>query len=262
MGDVPSVARAVENAGLPPVTATYLQETFTADTGARRKTLSTPYAATSARPASPTRSPTGCCWCPTPPGSTPAPRGSTSSGPRAPTWSTHADVVDPRRRGRPTTTRGSPRGPARTSMDADRHRHRRLRASPAWDQAVVALDLGVRWGRMPRRAQDVDHGRSGGDFPRVGRGAVVRRDRSKDRPGRFVISREVTRHGGRGGYRAVDADEVAGAVRARPKRLAVERSPRLRAVVGRQLRAGWSPGSIAGPAGDRLPRRSGLSGVS
>ena len=96
MGDVPSVARAVENAGLPPVTATYLQETFTADTGARRKTLSTPYAATSARPASPTRSPTGCCWCPTPPGSTPAPRGSTSSGPRAPTWSTHADVVDPR----------------------------------------------------------------------------------------------------------------------------------------------------------------------
>ncbi len=61
-----------------------------------------------------------------------------------------------------------------------------------------------------------------------------------------VISREVTRHGGRGGYRAVDADEVAGAERARPKRLAVERSPRLRAVVCRQLRAGWSPGSIAG----------------
>ncbi len=48
-----------------------------------------------------------------------------------------------------------------------------------------------------------------------------------------------------------DADEVACAVRARPKRLAVERSPRLRAVVGRQLRAGWSPGSNAarGPGG-------------
>jgi len=61
-----------------------------------------------------------------------------------------------------------------------------------------------------------------------------------------VISREVARHGGRGDYRAVDADQVACVVRARPKRLAVERSPRLRAVVGRQLRGGWSPASIAG----------------
>ena len=61
-----------------------------------------------------------------------------------------------------------------------------------------------------------------------------------------IISREVARHGGRGEYRAVGADEIACVVRARPKRLAVERSPRLRAVVCRQLRAGWSPGSIAG----------------
>ncbi len=61
-----------------------------------------------------------------------------------------------------------------------------------------------------------------------------------------VISREVARHGGRGDYRAVDADQVACAVRARPKLLAVERSPRLHAVVGRQLRGGWSPASIAG----------------
>jgi len=61
-----------------------------------------------------------------------------------------------------------------------------------------------------------------------------------------VISREVARHGGRGDYRPVGADQVACVVRARPKRLAVERSPRLRAVVGRQLRAGWSPASIAG----------------
>ena len=44
----------------------------------------------------------------------------------------------------------------------------------AWAQAVVAFDLGVRWGRMPRRAQDVDQGRPGRDFPRVGRGSVVR----------------------------------------------------------------------------------------
>ena len=45
------------------------------------------------------------------------------------------------------------------------------------------------------------------------------------------------------------ADTAACAARLRPKLLAVERSPRLRAVVCRQLRGGWSPASIAG----RLP---------
>jgi IS30 family transposase len=64
-----------------------------------------------------------------------------------------------------------------------------------------------------------------------------------------VISREVARHGGRGAYRAAAADEAACAARERPKVFAVEGSPRLRAVVCRQLRSGWSPASIAG----RLP---------
>ncbi|MGH2394401.1 MAG: IS30 family transposase [Candidatus Limnocylindria bacterium] len=64
-----------------------------------------------------------------------------------------------------------------------------------------------------------------------------------------VISRDVARHGGRARYRAVTADEVACVARERPKVFAVERSPRLRAVVCRQLRGGWSPASIAG----RLP---------
>jgi IS30 family transposase len=64
-----------------------------------------------------------------------------------------------------------------------------------------------------------------------------------------VISRDVSRHGGRGGYRAAAAHEAACAARERPKMFAVERSPRLRAVVCRQLRGGWSPASIAG----RLP---------
>lgn len=73
-------------------------------------------------------------------------------------------------------------------------------------------------------------------------GARIGRDPS-------VISREVGRHGGRGGYRAAAADEVAAAARARPKKLAVERSPRLRAIVSHLLRKGWSPASIAG----RLP---------
>jgi transposase, IS30 family len=64
-----------------------------------------------------------------------------------------------------------------------------------------------------------------------------------------VISRDVSRHGGRGVYRAGAAHEAACAARERPKVFAVERSPRLRAVVCRQLRGGWSPASIAG----RLP---------
>jgi IS30 family transposase len=38
-----------------------------------------------------------------------------------------------------------------------------------------------------------------------------------------IVSREVARHGGRAGYRAVAADTVS---RARPKLLAVERSAR------------------------------------
>jgi transposase, IS30 family len=64
-----------------------------------------------------------------------------------------------------------------------------------------------------------------------------------------VVSRDVARHGGRSGYRAAAADQAARAARERPKQLAVERSPRLRAIVTGLLRAGWSPASIAG----RLP---------
>lgn len=64
-----------------------------------------------------------------------------------------------------------------------------------------------------------------------------------------VVSREVARHGGRSGYRAAAADEAAAMARERPKKLAVERSPRLKVVVTDLLKDGWSPASIAG----RLP---------
>jgi IS30 family transposase len=73
-------------------------------------------------------------------------------------------------------------------------------------------------------------------------GVLIGRDPS-------IVSREVSRHGGRGDYRAVAADTTAGAARSRPKRFAVEWSARLQAVVVERLRAGWSPASIAG----RLP---------
>jgi len=64
-----------------------------------------------------------------------------------------------------------------------------------------------------------------------------------------VISREVARHGGRNRYRAAPADEQAAAARERPKKLAVDRSPRLQTIVRALLKQGWSPASIAG----RLP---------
>jgi len=61
-----------------------------------------------------------------------------------------------------------------------------------------------------------------------------------------VVSREVARHGGRDGYRAVVADQAAETARSRPKPLAVDRNPMLRTRVTGLLRAGWSPASIAG----------------
>jgi IS30 family transposase len=61
-----------------------------------------------------------------------------------------------------------------------------------------------------------------------------------------VVSREVARHGGRDGYRAVAADAVAAVGRSRPKVMAVDRSARVRALVWLLLRRGWSPASIAG----------------
>jgi hypothetical protein len=60
-----------------------------------------------------------------------------------------------------------------------------------------------------------------------------------------VVSREVARHGGRTGYRAVAANTTAQAARERPNLLAAERCARLRAVVGELLRVGCSPASIA-----------------
>jgi IS30 family transposase len=77
-------------------------------------------------------------------------------------------------------------------------------------------------------------------------GVVIGRDPS-------IVSREVSRHGGRAGYRAVGADTAATVSRARPKLFAVERSARLRAVVSERLRSGWSPASIAGRLPELVP---------
>ncbi|MGH3802050.1 MAG: IS30 family transposase [Pseudonocardiaceae bacterium] len=61
-----------------------------------------------------------------------------------------------------------------------------------------------------------------------------------------VVSRDITRHGGRGRYRAVHAGRDAQTSRARPKTRKLDARPELRAEVVGRLRAGYSPDQVAG----------------
>ena len=61
-----------------------------------------------------------------------------------------------------------------------------------------------------------------------------------------VISREITRHGGRVWYRAVVAARAAAASRCRPKTRKLDADPDLREQVLGKLRAGCSPDQVAG----------------
>jgi IS30 family transposase len=61
-----------------------------------------------------------------------------------------------------------------------------------------------------------------------------------------VVCREIARHGGRAGYRAVAARRVAAEARRRPKPRKLDADPDLRAEVVRRLRAGYSPDQVAG----------------
>ena len=60
-----------------------------------------------------------------------------------------------------------------------------------------------------------------------------------------TVTRELARHGGRGGYRAARADAWALERARRPKLAKLVRSPRLRAEVERRLAERWSPEQIA-----------------
>ncbi|MGH3572801.1 MAG: transposase, partial [Pseudonocardiaceae bacterium] len=61
-----------------------------------------------------------------------------------------------------------------------------------------------------------------------------------------VVSREITRHGGRAGYRAVVARRVAAEQRRRPTPRRLDACDKLRAEVVTLLRAGCSPDQVAG----------------
>jgi transposase, IS30 family len=68
-----------------------------------------------------------------------------------------------------------------------------------------------------------------------------------------VVSRDIARHGGRVGYRAVAARRVAAEQRRRPKARKIDVVPGLRTKVIAKLRAGCSPDQVAG----RLRREHG-----
>jgi transposase, IS30 family len=61
-----------------------------------------------------------------------------------------------------------------------------------------------------------------------------------------VVSREIARHGGRAGYRAVAARRAATEHRCRPKPRKLDADPQLQAEVLTRLRAGYSPDQVAG----------------
>ncbi|MFZ0635749.1 MAG: IS30 family transposase, partial [Candidatus Acidiferrales bacterium] len=60
------------------------------------------------------------------------------------------------------------------------------------------------------------------------------------------MSREITRHGGRPGYRAHEANEQAWDSALRPKKCLLALHPRLREVVASKLILDWSPEQISG----------------
>ena len=61
-----------------------------------------------------------------------------------------------------------------------------------------------------------------------------------------TVSREIRRNGGRGAYRASEADAAAWRRAARPKRCKLARNPALARIVAEKLRLEWSPYQVAG----------------
>src|SRR6266436_3933700 len=61
-----------------------------------------------------------------------------------------------------------------------------------------------------------------------------------------TVGREITRHGGRPGYRAHEADDHAWESALRPKKCLLALHPRLREVVTSKLILDWSPKQISG----------------
>jgi IS30 family transposase len=68
-----------------------------------------------------------------------------------------------------------------------------------------------------------------------------------------TVSQEVTRHGGRGQYRATEADSAAWESARRPKPCVLSRNRALQRIVAVKLKQDWSPQQIAGWLKEQYP---------
>lgn len=68
-----------------------------------------------------------------------------------------------------------------------------------------------------------------------------------------TVSQEVARHGGRGGYRAAQADWRAWESARRPKACLLARNRELQRIVASKLKQDWSPQQVAGWLKDQYP---------
>lgn len=89
-----------------------------------------------------------------------------------------------------------------------------------------------------REREEISRGVAAGDSARR---IAARLGRSPS-----TVARELERHGGRGSYRAADADRLAWERTRRPQRCKLSRNPALRDLVASKLEEDWSPAQIAG----------------
>jgi IS30 family transposase len=105
-------------------------------------------------------------------------------------------------------------------------------------------------GRQPRELRRSELRLSLAEREEISRGLVAgdscRRIARRLRRAPSTVAREVTRNGGRGHYRACEAERAAFARARRPKPTKLGRFPELRAVVEALLQLRWSPQQIAG----------------
>lgn len=96
-----------------------------------------------------------------------------------------------------------------------------------------------------REREEISRGIAAGDtFRAIARGL----DRAVS-----TVSQEVARHGGREGYRAAQADQMAWDSARRPKRCLLARRRRLQLMVAGKLKEDWSPQQIAAWLRDEYP---------
>ena len=92
----------------------------------------------------------------------------------------------------------------------------------------------------------------------IAAGDSVRRIAARLRRPACTITRELARNGGRGAYRASEADALAWGRARRPKQCRLAANPELRYLVAGKLSAYWSPEQIAGWLTQEFPTNPSL----